>query len=242
MKILDLHTHILPGVDDGAANLSDALQMLRNAAASDVQALVVTPHCNVPGVSENYLTPELIARFSVLCRAAEEAGIPIRLMLGTEVRVTAQLPRLLQRGMIPTLNGSRYVLTEFPHGGSRQTYLAALEGILDAGFVPLVAHPERHSALCREPGMVERWLDMGCHIQLTAGSILGKFGPDAAAAAQYLLGRDLVACVASDAHGTRLRTNYLSDIYTHLQLHYSKDYAQALLWDNPWRICRDEIL
>lgn len=242
MKLFDIHAHVLPGVDDGAATEAEALQMLRNAAACDVQALVVTPHCNVPGMPENYLTPQLTARFEALCRAATAAALPLRLLLGSEVRATAELPALLKAGLIPTLNGSRYVLTEFPHGGNGESYRAALRGILDAGFIPLVAHPERYSALCREPAMVHQWLDMGCHVQLTAGSILGKFGREVMHTAQFLLDRDLVACVASDAHGVNSRTNYLSDVYTHLQLHYNPDYAHALLWENPRRICRDEML
>lgn len=242
MELFDLHTHVLPGVDDGAATISEALQMLRNAAACDVRALVVTPHCNVPGMPDNLLSAQLRTRFDALCRAAKEEQLPLTLMLGGEVRCTEQLPALLRAGLIPTLNGSRYVLTEFPHGGDRDSYYFALRGILDAGFVPLVAHPERYSALRCDPIMVQQWLDMGCHVQLTAGSIMGKFGRDVMRTAQFLLDRDLVACVASDAHGTTTRTNYLSDVYTHLQLHYGKDYARALLWENPRRICRDEPL
>ena len=240
MEMLDLHTHVLPGVDDGAATEAEALQMLRNAVASDVQALVVTPHCNVPGMPENYLTSQLKEQFENLCQLAQ--GLPLQLMLGSEVRCTNELPSLLRQGLIPTLNGSRYVLTEFSHGGNASIYKAALRDILEAGFVPLVAHPERYSAVCREPAMVQQWLEMGCHVQLTAGSILGKFGQEIMHTARYLLDRDMVACVASDAHGTEKRTNYLSDTYTHLQLRYSNDYARALLWDNPRRICRDELL
>ena len=240
MEMLDLHAHVLPGVDDGAATEAEALQMLRNAVASDVQALVVTPHCNVPGMPKNHLTAQLKGQFQRLCLLAKD--LPLQLMLGSEVRCTEDLPFLLRQGLIPTLNGSRYILAEFPHGGDRGSYRSTLQGILDAGFVPLVAHPERYSAVCREPAMVQQWLEMGCHVQLTAGSILGKFGREIMHTARYLLDRDMVACVASDAHGTEKRTNYLSDTYTHLQLRYSNDYARALLWDNPRRICRDELL
>lgn len=240
MEMLDLHTHVLPGVDDGAATEAEALQMLRNAVASDVQALVVTPHCNVPGMPENYLTSQLKEQFENLCQLARD--LPLQLMLGSEARCTNELPSLLRQGLIPTLNGSRYVLTEFSHGGNASIYKAALRDILEAGFVPLVAHPERYSAVCREPAMVQQWLEMGCHVQLTAGSISGKFGRDIMHTARYLLDRDLVACVASDAHGAEKRTNYLSDTYTHLQLHYGNDYARALLWENPRRICRNELL
>ena len=149
MEILDLHAHVLPGADDGAATEEVSLQMLQNAVFCDVKALVVTPHCNVPGMPENHLTHGLKAQFDALCQAVRAAGLPISLMLGSEVRVTPALPELLKAGKIPTLNASRYVLTEFPHGGDRERYRTMLRSILEEGFVPLVAHPERYSAVCR---------------------------------------------------------------------------------------------
>ena len=121
-------------------------------------------------------------------------------------------------------------------------FLEHLEMILDEGYIPLVAHPERYGSVCRDPSSVGQWLRMGCHVQLTGGSILGKFGAEAKNAAQYLLRNDMVACVASDAHGWRRRTNFLMDVYDHLALQYSREYAQALMWDTPLRICAGEML
>ena len=240
MKIFDLHTHVLPGVDDGAANMEEALQMLRNAAASDVRCLAVTPHCNVPGCFENYASEALADAFRRLQQAAQQ--IPVRLIPGAEVHVTEALPVLLEQGQIPTLNGSRYLLTEFSYRVNRDSLLAMLQSILALGYVPVVAHPERLGAVCETPHIVEDWLKLGCHIQLTGSSILGKFGKESARCAQFLLQNDLVACVASDAHGCRMRTNYLLDVYSHLELHYSGQYAHALMWENPLRICKNEII
>ena len=240
MKIFDLHTHVLPGVDDGAANMEEALQMLRNAAASDVRCLGVTPHCNVPGCFDNYASESLAEAFVRLQRAAQQ--IPVQLIPGAEVHVTEQLPALLQQGRIPTLNSSRYLLTEFSFRVSRESSLAMLRNILAQGYVPVVAHPERLGAVCEDPRIVEDWLRLGCHIQLTGGSILGKFGIQSAHCAQFLLQNVLVACVASDAHGCRMRTNYLADVYSHLELHYSGQYAHALMWENPLRICKNETI
>lgn len=237
MQICDLHTHVMPGVDDGAQSPEQALQMLKNAVASDVSVLVVTPHCNVPGTEDNYNTDQLLRQFAQLQQLA--AGMPIRLLLGAEARYTQQLPQLLRQGQIPTLNASRYVLLEFHPLFPGEAFAPALQEVLDCGFVPLIAHPERYAEVCRDPAMTEQWLDMGCHLQVTGGSVLGAYGRNAMAAARQLLQRDLVCCIASDAHGETHRSNFLMDVYDHLCLYYSKQYARCLLYTNPMAICND---
>lgn len=235
MKICDIHTHILPGVDDGAQNMEQALQMLRNALASNVESLVVTPHCNRFGERIN---PSLQRRFETFCR--EVGHLPIKLYLGAEVHVTEDLPKLLQKGEFPTINGSRYLLTEFPRAWDYRHFLPMLEEILSYGYVPVVAHPERYDAVKEDPRMVINWLDLGCHIQLTSGSILGKHGQRAKKAADFLLKNGLACCVASDAHAVEGRNNNLLEVQSYLSLYYSRQCAKALLWDNPMTIIRDE--
>lgn len=241
MKILDLHAHVLPGVDDGSRSEQESVAMLRNAYASRVEILVATPHCNFLPHWHNY-TDTLQPKYQQLTELSRSAGIPIQLMPGAEVRATPELPLLLKAGRIMTLNGGKYLLTEFSTQAEPAFFAEILQQILQAGFIPLVAHPERYSAVCRDSAIVGQWLDMGCHVQLTGASILGKFGPDAKHAADYLLRNKMTACVASDAHGAHRRTNYLMDVYDHLSLHYSKGCAQALMWEIPLRICGSEIL
>ena len=237
MKLCDLHTHLLPGVDDGARTMEDALQMLRNAAASDVEQLAVTPHCNRPCEICNYLDDSLLDRFLQLQQAAKD--IPVRLVLGSEVLVDELLPQLLRQKKIPTINGSRYLLTEFPVDATPGFFQNMLQSILEIGYIPLIAHPERYISVCQMPQIVVPWLDMGCHLQLTGGSILGEYGKTVQRTAVYLLQQDLVACVASDAHGLHHRSNFLLDVYDHLSLRYSKHYAGCLMYENPMGICCD---
>lgn len=242
MKIFDLHTHVLPGVDDGAQTMAESMAMLHNAAASNVLALVATPHCNTVLGYANYRSAEMIQRFRNLFQAAEAEGITIKLLMGMEAHATEELPQLLRQGKLIPLNGSRYLLTEFHPHHSRAYMREMLGQLLAEGCVPLIAHPERYGAVREDPACMEEFFQMGCHAQITAGSIMGKFGRDVKQAADWLLTRDLVACVASDAHGIRLRTNFLGDVYTHLELRYSQSYARMLLWDNPLRICQDQTL
>ena len=237
MKLCDLHTHILPGVDDGASTMEYALQMLCNAAASDVELLALTPHCNRPYEMHNYLDDCLLDRFAQLQQAAKD--IPVRLVLGAEVLVDELLPRLLRQKKIPTINGSRYLLTEFPVDASPDFFQAALQDILALGYIPLIAHPERYVSVCKMPQIVAPWLDMGCHLQLTGGSIMGEYGKTIQRTATFLLQQDFVACIASDAHGLHHRSNFLLDAYDHLSLRYSKHYAQCLMYENPMAICCD---
>ena len=199
MKICDLHTHVLPGVDDGASNMEYALQMLSNAAASDVALLAVTPHCNRPYEMQNYLDDSLLERFAQLQQAAQD--IPVRLVLGAEVLADAFLPQLLHQKKIPSINGSRYLLTEFPADADPDFFQDTLQSILAVGYIPLIAHPERYLSVCKMPQIVAPWLDMGCHLQLTGGSIMGEYGKTVQRTAAWLLQQDFVTCVASDATG-----------------------------------------
>ena len=236
MKLYDLHTHVLPGVDDGAPNMECALQMLENAAASDVKLLAVTPHCS--NAYGNYQDNRLNRLFFQLQQAS--SSIPIDLVLGAEARVDAYFLPSLSQGKIPTINGSRYLLTEF--SPTETSFEETLFSILEMGYIPLIAHPERYVTVCRDPQIVERWLDMGCHLQLTSGSILGEYGKTVQRTSAFLLRNDLVACVASDAHGLHHRSNFLMNAYDHLAVQYSKQYADCLLCENPMRICNNEDL
>lgn len=240
MKLCDLHTHVLPGVDHGARDLETALQMLQNAVASDVEYVALTPHFDIVGLDLEEYAARMQTQFAALQEAA--ARLPVRLALGAEVHISRELLDRLDDSKLPTINGSRYLLTEFPFSYPGDWFTPALEQLLKHDYIPLIAHPERYMAVYEAPWITEQWLDMGCHLQLTGSSILGRNGQFVQQAAAQLLRRDLVACVASDAHGVHERTNYLMGVYDHLSVHFSKAYAQCLLCSNPLRIWQDENL
>lgn len=234
MKLCDLHTHVLPGEDDGAPTMEYALDMLRNAAASDVALLATTPHFGGPyGYHPNWERG-----FEALRQAA--ADIPVQLVSGAELWVDTPGLEALEKGLVPTLNGSAYLLVEFGPNTPGRAFLPELERIQTLGYRPLVAHPERYMAVCQSPRLITDWLDMGCHVQLTGDSIMGAYGKTVQQTATTLLKQGLVACIASDAHGRSRRSNYLLDVYDHLQVHYDKHYAGCLLYENPTAILHGE--
>lgn len=241
--MIDLHCHILPGVDDGAPDLNTALEMARMAWDSGVTAMVATPHCNLPrGQRGNYISRELAERFSRLRRELRQAGIPLQLYTGMEVFCTPDTEQLLLAGKLSTLAGSHYMLVEFYFDESAAYMTGQLEGLLRHGVIPLVAHPERYDPVQRDPELARRWREMGCALQLNKGSLLGSLGSRAETTSHYLLRRGLAQAVASDGHGVSHRTPHMGQVRRLLEALCQPEYVHILLEENPRRILRDQPL
>ena len=242
MKLCDIHTHILPCVDDGARSFEYARRMLKNAYAGKIETLVATPHYIVyenreDNIRQNKNLVEHFQRFQ-----SDSADVPVKLFMGAEVRVNNHLLNQLKQGVIPTINKSRYLLAEFSFDADLRYISNAIRGIVDQGFIPIVAHPERYISVCRNPMSVVDWLEDGAHLQLTGGSVMGEYGKTVKQTAEFLLKSDFVMCISSDAHGVNHRSNYMLDVCDHLSVYYSKAYAKCLMYDNPMKVCYDENL
>lgn len=175
--MVDIHCHILPGVDDGSPSMEDSLEMARMAADSGVTDIIATPHCNLPGNGpKNYRSASLRAAFSRLQQALDAEGIPLRIHPGAEVFCTPELPRLLDQRQLQTLGGSRYLLVEFYFDESAEFMEQCFRDIRHRGLVPVAAHPERYNAVQRDPARLEGWFRRGIVIQLNKGSVLGRLG------------------------------------------------------------------
>ena len=231
--MIDLHCHILPGVDDGAATEDESCMMARLAVDSGVTALAATPHCGVPGQFDNFVDEHFLARFGALKAMLEREHIPLRLYTGMEVFVTEETPRLLRQGRLLTLGGSRYLLVEFGFDESLDFVERMLGELLEAGVVPVVAHPERYYFLQDEPRHLLRWADDGYILQLNKGSFFGMFGRHAAKTAHWCLDCGCLHLIGSDAHSPYRRTPRLNDVYDLVAEAVSPETAQLLLHDNP---------
>ena len=234
--MIDLHSHILPGLDDGAQTLQDSLAMARMALDSGVTTIVATPHCAGDRRAEVYES------WQFLRQALIECDLPLQLLLGMEIFGTPDTPRMLRDGQFFTLNNSRYPLVEFSFHSDGEEETAILEEICQGGFRPLVAHPERYSYVQRDPRLLNRWHQMGCLFQLNRGSLMGRFGRSVQHTAAALLERGFVTVIASDAHSSRTRTPWLRDIRQALSEEISPQCARLLLRDNPNRIIQNETL
>jgi protein-tyrosine phosphatase len=228
--MVDLHSHILPATDDGAVTLEDAVEMCRQAADDGADTIVATPH-RFDGVHENPPVGVLRERLAFLQRAV---GDRVRLVLGCELHFTHAIVEQLcdTREAIPIGDGP-YVLIEFPPFGIPVGCESALYAITSAGFVPLVAHPERNRGVQEKPERYFNLSELGLYSQIDAASLLGKFGKEAEATARLLLSCNLGHAISSDTHSPRRRRPGLSKAREVARQIVGDEAASALVDANP---------
>lgn len=233
--MIDIHCHILPDYDDGAANLDESLEMARMAFRSNVTDIAATSHF-IGTLEELERLPLMRQRYTELLLAIKKADIPIRLHPGAEILCTPQTPELARMGKLPTLGSGNYVLTEFYFDESYDFMDTMLADIAAEGYRIVVAHPERYGAIQRDPRLLQRWDRLGYVLQMNKGSVLGAFGSGARHAAYAILEQGLGHLFASDAHSYHSRTPHMSQIRQWAEEHCDQHYAQILLERNPRRI------
>lgn len=212
--VIDLHAHILPGLDDGPQDWEEALSMARIAAADGLTGMVATPHFfQHRGVYQGEMNgPERI--LPVLGEFREklaDAGIALEIYPGCEVPLFVELPQLLEAGMILTINdGKRYLCLELPDTAIPPATEDYLFYLLTAGITPILTHPERNPVLHDMPHKLVRLLNLGCLAQITAASLLGGFGRQVAAFTEQLVKNGSAHLMGSDAHSAKRRPPVLS--------------------------------
>jgi protein-tyrosine phosphatase len=210
--MIDIHSHILPGVDDGARNVDEALDMLRMSVDTGVTVQVLTPHIHF-GRFENQKA-DLQQRFAVFQEQVDEANIKIGLQLGSEVRISSEIMQLVAQDAIPTLgvyNGKKTFLLEFPRIEVPAGYENLVKWLIKKGYLPIIVHPERNQTFVRKPHKLQLLTDMGCPLQITASSLTGQFGDEAQQNAELLLQNGDVSAIASDCHNLKGRKPNLNE-------------------------------
>jgi protein-tyrosine phosphatase len=204
--MIDIHSHILPGVDDGARTLDESLDMLRMAVDGGVTVQVLTPHIHF-GRFENQKA-DLEQRFAIFQDQVDEANIKIGLQLGSEVRIGSEIMQLVAQDAIPTLgvyNGKKTFLLEFPRIEVPVGYENLVKWLINKHYLPIIVHPERNQTFVRHPQKLNILTDMGCPLQITASSLTGLFGDEAQHNAELLLQDGRVSAIASDCHNLKGR-------------------------------------
>ena len=234
--MVDIHSHILPGVDDGSRSIDESRRMLLAAAEGGTQVICATPHFDRRAGYANFASDELEGRFAALCRMAERERIPVRIARGMEVLAEDDLPELLSDGLVWTLAGTRYILAEFRIREDPAFCADVLWRTAKAGYMPVVAHPERYRFVQDRPQTAYEWCRSGFGLQINRGSITGSFGEAARVTALRLIGHGLAACIASDAHGADRRTAGMADVKRIVKEEFGADHADLLFEDNPQRM------
>lgn len=207
--MLDLHCHLLPGVDDGAPDLDTALAMARMAVADGIQAVACTPHI-YPGLYENDAAG-IRAAVSRLQAILEDEGIPLRLFEGADVHLDTNLAGAVQNGRVPTIAGSRYLLLEPPHHVAPPGFEHEVFALMAAGLVPVVTHPERLSWVEDHYALFIRLVERGAWMQVTAGALTGRHGRRPRYWGERFVAEGHAHILATDAHDVRRRPPFLAE-------------------------------
>ncbi len=235
--MIDLHCHLLPGIDDGPASMAEALALCRHAVASGITHSVVTPHVH-PGRYANDAASIAVVAAS-LKRAVVEAGIPLAISFSGEVRISPEVMTMVEAGLIPfhgEWDGGRVMLLEFPHSHIPPGSDRLIRWLQQRGIAPMIAHPERNKDVMRDLARLHEFVDAGCLFQVTAGSLAGRFGGVAEERACEIVQAGWATVLASDAHNLGARPPELADGLAVAVELVGENAAMALVMKNPWHI------
>src|SRR6266550_7713708 len=197
--MIDIHLHILPGVDDGPETLEEALALAKVLVEEGIHSAVATPHYNDQFPQRN--AAEIRERVHDLQQTLDLHQIPLRLFAGHEALIKPGLIEDIQAGRLATLNGSRYLLLELWNNSWIPETERVIFELRAFGIIPIIAHPERYRAIQQDPARLAALLQQGVLAQVMAGSLTGMQGKTARRTAETLLRKGLIHCIASDAHG-----------------------------------------
>ena len=239
---IDIHSHVLPLVDDGAESVEMALLMLRTAAEEGIEKIILTPHQKA---DRRCVTPEgILHRMKELQELAVKEHIPVRLYPGNEIFYRHGLPELLEQGKIRTLADSRYALIEFLPGEDYSYIRDALGRVASFGYWPILAHVERYAnVINRMDKAVGLKEDTGCYFQVNAASITGEYGFTAKKVTRKLLREELVEFIATDAHRNEgKRSPDMKACAEWVKKKLGEERMEQIFCGNPTALLKDKII
>lgn len=232
--MIDLHCHMLPGIDDGSPDEATSLAMARIAVEDGIRTTACTPHI-YPGLYEND-AGDIRARVAALQAKFEAEGIALQLTFGADAHLTPELLNRLKQHTAPTLHGGRYFLLEPPHHVAPPRFEESVFNFIAAGYVPVITHPERLTWIVEHYDVFERLARRGTWMQVTSGSLTGRFGKDAQYWGERMLDDGLIHLLATDAHGTEQRPPLLAEGRQAAEKWVGKEEAHRLVHERPQAI------
>ena len=235
--MLDMHAHILPGLDDGPDTIEESIELIEMAIAEGITDIIATPHAYSPRY--NVSKEQVLEKIILLNNEVKKRELSINLHAGQEIRIQDFVPEKLKSGEALTLAGSKYVLLELPSSGIPAYTVQIIQSILCMGKVPIIAHPERNRAIAEKPSRLSRLVYHGALAQVTAGSLGGHFGKGVQKLSLQLIEANLIHAYGSDVHNATTRPALFErglDYLDKRKLHNTVD----ILLENNARILTNE--
>lgn len=237
--MIDIHCHILPGVDDGPKTIEESVIMAKEAVKEGVSTIIATPHHR----NNSFVNPKevIILEVSKLNQVLVNENIPLKILPGQEIRIFGEILEDYQKGEIQTLNNSNYIFIEFPSSSVPRYSEKLLYEIQIEGFTPIIVHPERNKELLDDPKILYNLVKNGALTQVTASSIAGYFGKTIKKFSQQLIESNLTHFVASDAHNIHNRSFKLNEAFETIENRFGLDYVHFFTENSEFLLSNQSI-
>lgn len=235
--IIDIHSHILPGIDDGSADIQETIEMLNMAVQEKITGIIATPHFEV-GMDKDWLLHYRNAYIKT-AEYIQSNNLPINIYVGNEIFYSESVLELLKTSEVATLNDSKYVLVEFPVYADFGYIRRAVCNIQYAGFWPIIAHVERYNSLSKID-RIEELVNIGAYIQLNASTVMGKLGFNLKHFSVKLIKKGLVHFLATDSHGSKKRRPKIQEALNYLEKKIGSKQCRIISEINPHKVLKGE--
>ena len=237
VEFIDLHSHLLPDVDDGVKTFDDSLEILAELEAHGLKKLVLTPHY-IPETIYNSPRVDNFKLLHELKSLAREAGLKVELFLGNELYINRGISALLKKKLISPLADSKYLLIELPMSGNFEGYEDIFRDLTAEGYTVVLAHPERYVSVQKDFKLLERLKSLSVLFQCNLGSIAGQYGRHAEKTVKKMAKKDLIFAFGTDTHHMR-DFDELDESFYRLTKIYGEAKLSHLLVDNPLKILQN---
>lgn len=234
--MIDIHSHLLPDVDDGVETFDESIEILRELSNHGINKLVLTPH-HIPETIYNSPRLDNLKLLHELKKIVQEEGINMGLYLGNEIYINREISKFLKDKILSALNDSKYLLIELPMSGTYEGYEDIFYNLQAEGYTIILAHPERYIATQKDFTILERLHNLGILYQCNLGSIVGQYGHKAEKTIKKLAKKDLIFSFGTDTHHFR-DFSEIDDAIHYLTKIYGKAKLDVLLTDNPLKILK----
>lgn len=232
-RIVDIHTHVLPGVDDGSRSIDETIRLLSIAEADGTTDIIATPHFKM---DRKRPSVELLqSRLKEVRAAAKDKGINVKVHLGNEIMFFSDIVSEVSQGRALTMNGTNFVLIEFFPRESYMRIRGAVESLFSAGYIPVIAHVERYECLVDNYDRVRELVEMGARLQINVRSAFLKEGFYMSKAVWYFLKNEWIDYVGTDAHDSKERTTAIAKFVKKAYKKLDEYYVEGILYRNAER-------
>ncbi|MFC4354196.1 tyrosine-protein phosphatase [Chryseomicrobium palamuruense] len=237
--MIDMHAHIIWGVDDGPKTFEETQQLIRLAEKEGIEQIVATSHALHPSYHADI--EEVKEKLQLLTEWIKSENIQMQVYLGHEIRVTENIMVEIKSQQVATLNNTNYVLIEFPSATVPLFAKEIVKQLVNQGYFPIIAHPERNKLLANQPAKLKELIDLGAYAQVTAGTIAGAFGKDVQKIALRMIDEGLIHCYGSDVHNDSTRDFKFDDGLSYLENKNRQEFVEYLLENNE-RLLENKVL